>query len=140
MQGLSGAQFVDGQAFDALTAQLENPVAEPVWLNAADPLQAWGRFLPHQPGQSFLLVPGTAVCLLAGRPVALAERQGESLRALDPSQAQTALLALREAFLEGRLFPGLDYLRCRQYEAGLVPALQAAGFRREALEYVLWKD
>lgn len=140
VQGLSGAQFVDGRVFDALTAQLENPVAEPVWLNAADPLQAWGRFLPHQIGQSFLLVPGTAVCLLAGRPVALAERQGESLRALDPSQAQTALLALREAFLEGRLFPGLDYLRCRQYEAGLVPALQAAGFQREALEYVLWKD
>ena len=140
VRGLSGAQFVLSEDLGTLTAYLEAPSPDALWLNAADPFQAWGRFLPHEAGRSFLLVPGSAVCLIEGRAAAVLERQGERLRLLEPEKAEAALSSLTDAFRAGTLFPELDFLRCRQVEGADEDALRRAGFRREALDFILWKE
>ena len=80
VRGLSGAQFLRRQDFESVTARLMHPQAELVWLNAADPMQPWGKLLAHEPGRSFINVPGTAVAFRDGLPVAVFERQGKVLR------------------------------------------------------------
>lgn len=80
VKGLSGAQFLRRQDFESVTARLMHPQAELVWLNAADPMQPWGKLFTHEPGRSFLNVPGTAVAFKNGRPVVVFERQGKVLR------------------------------------------------------------
>lgn len=80
VRGLSGAQFLRRQDFESVTARLMHPQSELVWLNAADPMQPWGKLLAHEPGRSFLNVPGTAVAFKNGLPAAVFERQGKVLR------------------------------------------------------------
>lgn len=90
VRGLSGAQFIRRQDFEAVTARLMHPEEEIVWLNAADPMQPWGKWLAHEPERSFINVPGTAVAFRGGMPVAVFERQGKTFRWLeheeDPGQ------------------------------------------------------
>lgn len=90
VRGLSGAQFIRRQDFEAVTARLMHPEEEIVWLNAADPMQPWGKWLAHEPERSFINVPGTAVAFRGGLPVAVFERQGKTFRWLeheeDPGQ------------------------------------------------------
>ncbi|MDR3120094.1 MAG: DEAD/DEAH box helicase, partial [Clostridiales bacterium] len=82
IEGLSGAQFVRERDFPRVTAALAQtqPTGETLWLPAPDPAQQWGKALAHLPGRAFLNVPGTVVGLRAGLPIAVFERQGQTLR------------------------------------------------------------
>ncbi len=88
VRGLSGAQFLRRQDFESVTARLMHPQPEMVWLNAADPMQPWGKLVAHEPGRGFVNVPGTAVAFKGGLPVAVFERQGKVLRCLGTEDCQ----------------------------------------------------
>ena len=47
VEGLSGAQFVRTEEFEGVMLALEQPRRDIQWLCAADPMQAWGKILPH---------------------------------------------------------------------------------------------
>ena len=138
--GLSGIQFCREEDYAAVVSGLGAHDAEPVWLHANDPAQAWGGLLPHQEDRSFLCVPGTTVCLLDGRPVAVLEQGGRKLRLLEAECAETALSSLSMAFRRGCIYSGKDRLILREGCAGLDAALESAGFVREALDWVLWRN
>lgn len=140
VRGLSGAQFIREGDHAAAMAALESPDGEPVWLNAADPDQPWGRILPHEPDAQFTCVPGTALCLRAGRVEAILERQGEQLRLTPGADAAGALCALARDFARRRIFPGLRRLCVRTYPPQAREALEEAGFHREMRDYVLFRD
>ena len=68
MRGLSGAQFIRKQDYKGILQALAQPEDQVIWLNAADPMQLWGKTLEHLEGRFFLNVPGTAVALREGFP------------------------------------------------------------------------
>ena len=119
---------------------MDAPQEEIVWLNAADPAQAWGKALPHAPGASFTCVPGTAVALRAGRVAAILERQGASLRIVLPDDAEEVLQALARDFAQRRVFSDQQNLCVRDYPDEARETLVRAGFRREMRDYVLWRE
>ena len=140
ISGLSGIQFILQEDYDAVRAALNDSGADIVWLTANDPLQAWGNILPHLEGRSFLSVPGTAVCLAGGRPVAVLERGGAVLRAFEPERLPEVLAALAADFRRGCVLPGQKRLILKRGAEGCEAALEKAGFLREALDWVLWKE
>ncbi len=155
VRGFSGAQFIRGQDFEAVTARLMHPLAEPCWLNAADPMQPWGKLLAHEPERSFINVPGTVAAFRDGLPVAVFERQGRTLRMLGPERQQdggdregtmpedidlSGMLGLfAEAFHRGRIFPGKKRVSVKEYPARAASALETGGFLREIQDYVLYR-
>ena len=128
-----------GSTHDAAPAQLRQSSAECVWLPAADPMQAWGAYLAHEDGRAFLRVPGTAVALMDGAVVAVAEKQGETLRVFDDPAAAEALRALADTFRRGAIFPALPRLLIKKYPPTAAAHLEAAGFTREMLDYTLMR-
>jgi len=147
VRGLSGAQFLRRQDFESVTARLTRPQAELCWLNAADPMQPWGKLLAHEPGRSFLNVPGTAVGFRDGLPVAVFERQGKVLRLLGTEERRRgespdgvpALALFAEEFRSGRIFPGKKRVSVKEYPEQAAEALAAGGFSREIQDYVLYR-
>ncbi|MDR1706266.1 MAG: DEAD/DEAH box helicase [Clostridiales bacterium] len=139
VEGFSGAQYIREKDFYAVTGSLDNPDASVVWLNAQDPLQAWGGLLPHLPGMSFALMAGTAVALKAGLPVAILERQGQHLRVLDDNALEEALKALIKGFEARRIFPHLKRLMVKQYPPEAAEFLKAAGFTAVMGDFVLYQ-
>lgn len=85
-------------------------------------------------------MPGTALCLRAGRVEAILERQGEQLRLTPGADAAGALCALARDFRHRRIFPGLRRLCVRTYPPQAREALEGAGFYREMRDYVLFRD
>ncbi|MDR0897429.1 MAG: DEAD/DEAH box helicase [Oscillospiraceae bacterium] len=140
IRGLSGAQFLRETDFARITLALRTPAEDILWLNAADPAQVWGRVLPHQSGAAFACVPGTAVALKAGKPVALLERQGHTLRALESEALPEALVAFARDWAQGRIFPGRRRITLKEYPPEAAPALEAAGFARQMLDYEMWRS
>ena len=132
-----------------------HPLAEPCWLNAADPMQPWGKLLAHEPERSFINVPGTVAAFRDGLPVAVFERQGRTLRMLGPERQQdggdregtmpedidlSGMLGLfAEAFHRGRIFPGKKRVSVKEYPARAASALETGGFLREIQDYVLYR-
>lgn len=139
IRGLSGAQFIRGEDFRGTVLAMQSPREEVLWLNAADPAQAWGRALKHREEASFLCVPGNAVALSAGRPVALFERQGEALRVLDTETLPEALTAFVREYRLGRVFEDKKRITVKHYPEAAKPALEAAGFQRQMLDYEVWR-
>ncbi len=139
IQGLSGAQFIRAEDWEGVRLALEQPGEDTLWLHAADPAQAWGRVLPHREGASFLLLPTTAVALQGGRPTAVLERGGETLRVLEEAALPDALAALVRDYAQGRVYAWLNHLTVKTYPAPAAPALEAAGFARQMDDYVLWR-
>lgn len=164
VRGLSGAQFLRRQDFESVTARLMHPQAELVWLNAADPLQPWGKLFTHEQGRSFLNVPGTAVAFKDGLPAAVFERQGKVLRLPGTEELQggeapdavfgdsipagsilqrdvlyEALALFAEEFRRGRIFPGRKRILVKEYPACAAQALAAGGFMHEMQDYVLYR-
>lgn len=121
-------------------AALQEPGEEALWLNAVDPLQCWGKTLPREEGLSFQTLPGTAICLIGGRPAAVLSRQGETLRLLQPEAAGPALKALARDFVQRHIFPWLSRIMLRQYPKEVEPALVEAGFARDMMDWVLWRS
>ena len=164
VRGLSGAQFIRRQDFESVTARLMHPQAELVWLNAADPMQPWGKLLAHEPERNFVNVPGTAVAFKDGLPVMVFERQGKVLRLLGTEKRQggegqnaisgdnipeesilqgdvlyETLALFAEEFRCGRIFPGKKRISVKEYPAWAAQALAAGGFMHEIQDYVLYR-
>ncbi|MDE5892070.1 MAG: DEAD/DEAH box helicase [Acetatifactor sp.] len=159
VRGLSGAQFLRRQDFESVTARLMHPQAELCWLNAADPMQPWGKVLVHEPERSFINVPGTAVVFRDGLPVAVFERQGKVLRLLGTEKRQCdevqdsvpgegdlqadvlceALALFAEEYRRGRIFPGKKRISVKEYPKQAAQALAASGFLHEIQDYALYR-
>ena len=137
--GISGIQFVADADFPAVMAGLRARDGEAVWLQASDPAQVWGSVLAHEGPVSFLCVPGTAVCLLDGLPVAVLEQSGRRLRVFDPGHAAQAVEALTRDHRNGFVFSGRERLTVKEGTSGFEEALRAAGWMPEALDWTLWK-
>ena len=140
VEGMSGIQFARAADYGGLTVALAAHDEEASWLAANDPAQAWGSLLPHATGRAFMSVPGTAVGLWDGRVASVVEQGGRRLRLFEPDLAEPLLLALSQAFLRGDVFPERERLTLKEGTEGLDGALEAAGWMREALDWVLWKD
>ena len=138
--GWSGMQFVRDADFAAVVLALEQPPDPVVWLPAVDPAQPWGKSLTHLPDRSFLNVPGTLVALRAGLPVAVFERQGQLLRCFDPESLPGALKAFARGFSDRRFYPQASRVAVRQYPPDAAKALQAAGFVRDVMDFVLFRE
>ena len=139
IEGLSGAQFIRQKDFSMTVSALEHPDDAIVWLCAADPAQQWGKSLPHMEGRSFLNVPGTAVVLCAGVPVAVFERQGQVLRVFDDARLQEVLEIFANDFTNRRLFPSLPRVTVKQYPEESAEPLRRAGFSRQTGDFTLYR-
>lgn len=139
VRGFSGAQFIRRKDFESVTAALLHPQVETLWLNAADPMQPWGKLLPHGEGRGFINVPGTAAVFRGGLPAALFEKQGKALRVLERPGLEETLRLFAEEFRRGRLFPGKKRIVVKEYPPEAAGALEAGGFRREMQDYCLYR-
>lgn len=139
VRGLSGAQFIRGRDFEGVTYSLMHPQQEIVWLNAADPMQPWGKLLPHGEGRAFVNVAGTAAAFRGGIPEVTFERQGKTLRILEDRDAGETLGLFAEEFRRGRIFPGKKRIVVKEYPAEAAEALKQSGFSREMQDYCLYR-
>jgi len=139
VEGLSGAQYIRGEAYAAMIQGLERPADEIIWLAAPDPNQVWGKALSHDPDRQFMVVPGTVVALKRGIPIAVFERQGHTLRVFDETILADALIAFGAAFHRQSIFPAQKRLTVKQYPAAAAPALTGAGFQQVMLDYILYR-
>ena len=139
VEGLSGAQFLRSGDFEWVIACLRKPQSETVWLNAADPIQPWGKLFPHREGRGFVNVPGTAAALRDGLPAAVFERQGKTLRVFEREGLEEALALFAREFAEGRIFTNRKRILVSEYPPDAAPALAEAGFLKEMQDYVLYK-
>ncbi len=140
IDGLSGVQYLREGDYAGVRLALEEPDDRLLWLPAVDPAQPWGKLFPHREGRSFLNVPGTAVALRAGLPVAVLEQQGKTLRLLEPAAADEALRAFAQAFHGRRIYPTLRRVTVKQYPPEAAHALRAAGFGAEMQDWVLYRE
>lgn len=139
MEGLSGAQFLRRKDFESVTAFLGHPQKELLWLNAADPMQPWGKLFSHEPDRAFLNVPGTAVAFWGGRPAAVFERQGKIFRIFEPEQLEQSVCLFAEEYRKGRIFAGKKRIVVKEYPALAAEAFAKSGFLREMQDYVLYR-
>ncbi len=139
VEGLSGAQFIRKEDFDSVTSRLVYPTNELLWINAADPMQPWGKLLPHQPGLAFTNISGTAVAMQGGVPVALFERQGKILKVLKQECIREALPLFAEIYRQGRIFAEKKRITVKEYPKEAAQVLAESGFVKEALDYTLYR-
>ena len=139
VEGLSGAQFIRKEDFGGVIARLAHPDGELIWINAADPMQPWGKILPHRTEGGFANVQTTAVALKGGTPVALFERQGKVLRVLEAECLREALLVFVERFKGGQIFTDKKRILVKEYPDGAEEALRESGFGREVQGYGLYR-
>lgn len=139
VEGLSGAQFIRKEDFEGVEAGLKNPPEEIVWLNAADPMQPFGKFLPHVQGRSFTNVPGTVAAFQNGRPAALFERQGKTLRVFETEGLHELLCLFAKDYRNGRIYAGKKRIVVADYPEEAALAFAGSGFVREMQDYVLYR-
>lgn len=143
VEGMSGAQFIRREEYEAVTAALRTPEPCPVWLNATDPVQLWGKALELPEGSSFLNVQGTVIALYTGKPAAILERQGKILRVLDWDAIEIVMKEFARDFKAKALFPEKKRLILKEYPdregAELRLTLEAAGFMKEMGDFVLYR-
>jgi ATP-dependent Lhr-like helicase len=131
VEGVSGIQFMLPEAYRRLGGAATMTV-----LSACDPAQAYGRVVPHSSSDmDFTNVPATAVVLDGGVPSAVLERYGERVSVVDDEKAaMRAVLAFKEAFLAGRVWPGRRRVNVKEWpeererELVLKAKLAEAGF------------
>ena len=139
VEGFSGAQFIRDAEFAGIVRALGHPEKKVVWINAADPAQCWGKQLSHREGQSFLNVPGNLVACHTGRPVAVFERQGKTLRVFEEQSLTESLTLFAEEYRRGKLFRDKKRIVVKEYPDNAAEALSGAGFLREMRDYVLYR-
>lgn len=139
VRGLSGAQFIHKQDYEGIIRSLALPDDQILWLNAADPVQLWGKVLEHMDGRAFMNLSGTAVALRGGIPVMVLERQGKVLRVFDTTEAENVLKEFVGAFQEKSVFPEKKRLIIKEYPAEMAEILKEAGFSKEMMDYVLYR-
>lgn len=135
---LSGTQFIRRNDFQAVTALLLHPQEEILWLNAADPMQPWGKMLLHEQGKAFMNIPGTAAAFRGGLPAVLFERQGKTLRVFESANLEKCLCLFSEEFRKRRIFNGKKRIVVKEYPDMAADALIKSGFIREMGDYVLY--
>ena len=139
VEGLSGAQYIQEDAYTRIIQGLAHPADKIIWLAASDPNQSWGRILPHDPGRQFIVVHGTVVALKQGIPIAVFERQGHTLWVFDENVLTEALAAFAQAFNKRNIFPALNRITVKHYPPAAKQALTSAGFIQMLLDYVLYR-
>ena len=139
VEGMSGAQFVRSEDYDAVTGALREPDDHVVWLNGTDPALVWGKVLEFPEKCGFLAVAGTAVALKAGNLAAVMERQGRVLRIYDVNDMKEVMAEFVRAFKQGAIYPEQKRLVLKEYPAEAAEALQHAGYMREMKDYVVYK-
>lgn len=139
VEGLSGAQFIRKEDFEAVTAKLKTPPDEVVWMNAADPMQPFGKFLPHEQNRAFTNVPGTVAAFRGGRLSALFERQGKTLRVFGTEGLEEILRLFADDYRKGRVYAGRKRIVVSEYPAEAAALLSDSGFIREMQDYVLYR-
>jgi len=139
VEGLSGIQFIRDSDYPSVSMGLQNPSEKVIWLSAVDPLLQWGKTLAHMAGREFTCIPGTAVGLKAGIPVAAFERQGQALRLFgeDARAWGEALAAFATEYAAKRVYGQVRKVSLKAYPKGAEEALEAAGFTRQMMEYAL---
>ena len=144
VEGLSGAQYIREDAYAGVIQGLKSPAEKIIWLTTTDPDQVWGKALPYDADRKFTSVPGTAVALKQGVPVAIFERKGHTLRVFDESVIEDGALAdaltvFAEAFRKKNIFTASNYITVKQYPPEAAQALANASFERVMLDYVLYR-
>lgn len=139
VEGLSGAQFIRQEDFGGVTSLLSRPRSEMVWISAADPMQPWGKLLSHMPGREFVNIPGSAVALRGGIPIALFERQGQNLRIFEAEHLEEALHLFSEAYKRGRIFADKKRIMVKEYPKEIAGLFEKYGFSREVQGYALYR-
>ena len=141
VDGMSGAQYILEQNFTSTLQALQFPSQSILWISANDPMQLWGRVISHQEGSSFMLLAGTIVALKGGKPVAVLERQGQTLRFLneDHTDAKEVLVELAMAFKERHILAHLNRLVIKQYPVEFHEILLLAGFKKEMQDFTLYR-
>lgn len=139
VKGLSGSQFIRRKDFESVTASLLHPRKETLWLNAADPVQPWGKLIPHETNRSFVNVPGTVIAFRSGLPVALFERQGKTLRIFDGAGSEEALRLFAEEFRRGGILLGRKRIVVKDYPPEEATVLSESGFLREMQDFCLYR-
>lgn len=141
VKGFSGAQFIRSKDFVSVTTSLLCPQKEIVWLNAADPIQPWGKLFSHEQGRAFVNVQGTAVALREGVPTILFEKQGKTLHVFDMDMENVleTLQMFVQEYRRGKIFLKKKRIVVKEYPSEVGTALAEAGFDREMLDYVLYR-
>ncbi len=139
IKGLSGIQFIQNKEFAGIMLALQQPRDQIVWMSAVDPMQPWGKCLPHRQDRAFMNVIGTVVALRAGVVIAVLERQGKILRVFDFSSLPEVLRIFSQDFTRRRLFPTLNRITVKQYPVEAAAAMSNAGFIHEIQDYVLYR-
>jgi len=135
VEGLSGMQFIRDKDFQGTVTAIEKPFDEITWLSAADPLQAWGKYIPHYPNREFVQASTSVVALKAGIPVAVFEKSGKSLRIFDNNI--DVLSAFVKAFNAKNIFYDLKKLTVKEYpESTAFPK----EFVKVMADYVLYRS
>ncbi len=139
VEGMSGAQFVRGRDYASIIRSLKNPEKKLVWINAADPAQCFGKFLPHKEERNFLNVPGSAVACFGGIPAAVMERQGKVLHIFEEEIKEECLTRFVQDFKKGKIFPAMKRIVVKEYPDTAKEAFAAAGFLKEMQDYVFYR-
>ena len=139
IEGLSGMQFIRDNDFAGVMQSLEHPAEEIIWLPAADPAQPYGKNLAHIPERPFMNLPGNAVALRQGIPVAVFERQGKTLRVFEEESLAETLRIFVQMYSSRRVFPTQTRLTVKEYPPEAADALYEVGFKKEMQDFVLYR-
>lgn len=139
VEGMSGAQFIREKDYAGTVRMLQKPEQKIIWINAADPLQCFGKTLPHMEGRNFLNVPGTVAAFCGGIPAAVFERQGRVLRVFDEENLKQTLSLFADEYKRGKFFPARKRIVVKDYPETAAEALEDAGFAKEMKDYVLYR-
>lgn len=139
VEGMSGAQFIRGQEYDAVTAALREPSGGVRWLNGTDPAFMWGKPLNLPDDRGFVAVPGTVAALDTGRLAAVLERQGKALRVYETDRLCEIMETFIRDFKQGALYPEQKRLVLREYPPEAAEALKMAGYMQEMKDYVVYR-
>ncbi len=139
VDGMSGVQFIREKDYGTVVRMLQKPEKKLIWINAADPVQCWGKILPHREGRNFLNIAGNAAACFGGVPVAVMERQGKTLRIFDETRQEECLKLFVQEYKRGKIFPALKRIVVKEYPDTAEAALAEAGFFREMQDYVLYR-
>lgn len=139
IEGLSGIQFIRDKDYERTLLRLEQPREDIIWINAVDPLQVWGKCLPHILDRKFQNIPSTVVALRGGIPVAVIERQGKKIRVFEEDYLEEALLGFVLEFNKRTIYPSLKRIVVKEYPDSAKNYLSKAGFIHEIQDYVLYR-
>lgn len=144
VEGFSGAQFIRQEEFGGVTSMLLHPNKEILWISAADPMQPWGKLLPHKEGRGFVNISGNVAALQGGVPIAVFERQGQVLRvfeqtSLEEDSLEEAIRLFVESYKRGRIFTDRKRILVKEYPKEIASLLEGCGFGREVSGYALYR-